>query len=178
MDSELEVQYLYKVIPLQALRRTPGVLFDCIPPELLPKIDSIDRVMHEHGAISPGPIGDVLRPWYMHPFQDDHLMVLQGTRYVDIYSVKHGKIEHFEVSPNKIIKNGKVIYDGPSFLVWPRGVFHRIQSDPQTGSASINFATHYEGFDLKTNFSIYDLDPATGEFKVIREGSLDQPKPH
>jgi len=171
---ELEIKYLYKVIPLQSLRRTPGVMFDCIPANLLPKIDAVDRVMHEYGALSPNPIGNVTRPWYMHPFQDDHLVVLSGKRHVDVYSVKHGKVESFEVTPNQVKMNGIVLYDGPCILVWPRGVFHRIRSDETTGSASLNLATHYEGFDIKTNFSIYDLNTETAEFKVIRQGQLDQ----
>ena len=60
-------------------------------------------------------------------------------------------------------------------LVWPCGVFHRIQSDKQTGSASLNFGVRYDGFDIRTNFDIYDLDPATGEHRMIRAGYLDQP---
>ena len=43
-------------------------------------------------------------------------------------------------------------------LVWPRGVFHRVRSDAELGSASVNLATRYEGIDMKTNFSIYDID--------------------
>jgi hypothetical protein len=59
-------------------------------------------------------------------------------------------------------------------LVWPRYVFHRVVSDPTHGSASVNLATHYPGFDVRTNFSIYDLNIATGEYRVLREGHLDQ----
>jgi hypothetical protein len=69
--------------------------------------------------------------------------------------------------------NGNILYDGPALLVWPRGVFHRIKSGDH-GSASINLATHYEGIDMRTNFNIYDLDTGTGEFRVLREGHLDQ----
>jgi hypothetical protein len=60
-------------------------------------------------------------------------------------------------------------------LVWPRGVFHRIRSDEKSGSASLNFAVRYEGFDIRTNFNIYDLNPADGEYWMIRAGYLDQP---
>jgi hypothetical protein len=60
-------------------------------------------------------------------------------------------------------------------LIWPCGVFHRIRSDEKTGSASLNFAVRYDGFDIKTNFNVYDLDPATGEYRMIRAGHLDQP---
>ena len=58
-------------------------------------------------------------------------------------------------------------------LVWPRGVFHRITSGEE-GSITINLATHYEGFDIKTNFNIYNLDTKTGDYTVFRDGFKDQ----
>jgi len=42
-------------------------------------------------------------------------------------------------------------------------------------SASLNFAIRYSGFDLDTNFSIYDLDMVAGIYREIRAGHLDQP---
>ena len=30
----------------------------------------------------------IKRPWYTHTGQDDNLLVLQGTRYVDIFNPK------------------------------------------------------------------------------------------
>jgi len=42
------------------------------------------------------------------------------------------------------------------------------------GHSAINFAVHYEGIDIRTNFNIYDLDTETGKFRVIREGYIDQ----
>ena len=74
------------------LRSTPGVRFNEIPKSDIPKIDGIDQVIHGANSISPGSVEDCTppckRPWYMHPGQDDNLMVLQGTRYVDIYCPK------------------------------------------------------------------------------------------
>jgi len=170
-----EVPGFYKVLALQPFRKTKGVAFDILPKNLIPKIDAIDRVIHKHKAVSPGPVGDVHEPWYMHPHQDDNLMVLQGVRYVDIYIKARGRIESFVITPERLEQNGKILYDGPALLVWPRAVFHRIKSGEE-GSASINLATHYEGIDMRTNFNIYDLDTTTGKFKVIREGHLDQSK--
>ncbi len=170
-----EVPDLYRIILLKVLRRTPGVFFDCLPTSALPRIDALDRVIHEGGACSPGAVGDVERPWYLHPHQDDNLLVLHGIRYVDIYTPAHGQIERFVATPHRVERNGTVIVDGPAMLVWPRGVFHRVRSCQKNGSASLNFAVHYEGFEIRTNFSVYDLDPATGEYRVIREGHLDQP---
>ena len=142
---------------------------------MIPKIDAIDRVIHKHKAVSPGPIGDVHEPWYMHPHQDDNLMVLQGVRYVDIYIKAHGRIESFVITPERLEQNGELLYDGPALLVWPRAVFHRIKIGEE-GSASINLATHYEGIDMRTNVNMYDLETTTGKLKVIREGHLNQSK--
>jgi hypothetical protein len=172
-DIFKQVAGLYKIIPLKLFRKTPGVSFDILPREIVPKVDAVDRVIHTQDAVSPGPVGDVLEPWYMHPHQDDNLMVLQGVRHVDIYTRAHGKIESFVVTPDKIMQNGQTVYDGAALLVWWRGVFHRIKSGAQ-GSASVNLATHYEGIDMRTNFNIYDLNIETGNFRVIREGHLDQ----
>lgn len=172
-DIIAAVDGLYRIIRLQPFRRTEGVRFDVLSGALVPKVDAIDRVLHDHGALSPGPVGSVDRPWYMHPFQDDHLFVLAGERHVDIYTHRHGRVEQFVVTPQEIWQNGHLLYDGPALLIWPRHVFHRIISGPE-GSASVNLATHYEGFDIRTNFNIYDLDPESGEFSMIREGYRDQ----
>ncbi len=168
-----EVKDFYKVIRLHNFRTTPGVHFDIVPMELMPPISGIDRVIHQHNAISPGPVGDVERPWYMHPGQDDYLIVLHGIRHVDIYRPDYKNVESFTVGPNFVKKGDKIIFDGPCMLIWPRGVFHRIQSGEE-GSASLNFAIRYDNFDIKTNFNIYDLNTETGEFRVLREGHLDQ----
>ncbi len=167
-----EVPGFYKIISLIKFRHTPGVFFDNVPMEFLPEIGAMDRVLHDRAAVSPGPVGNVERPWYMHPHQADNLIVLYGTRHVDIFIKKHGMLS-FVVKPNQIQRQGKVVYDGPAMLVWPRAVFHRIVSGEE-GSASLNFAVHYEGLDMRNNFNIYDLNTETGEFRVIREGFKDQ----
>ncbi len=169
-----EVEGLYRVIPLSPLRKTPKVTIDKIPLELLPRIDAIDRVLHEGGAFSPGPVGEVARPWYMHHCQDDHLVVLSGVREVEIYAPDHGRIETFTVTPYEITKNGKPLYRGGAMLAWPVGVLHRIRTG-EGGSASLNIAVHYPGYDPRTNFDVYDLDPANGAYWIIRDGYLDQP---
>ena len=168
-----EIKGLYKIIKFDVFRKTEGVTFDLIPIHLFDKIDSMDRVLHDKSAVSPGPIGEVLNPWYMHPHQEDNLVVLYGTRYVDIYTPEHGQIESFVVTPSSVYKNGNLIIEGSAMLVWSENVYHRIISG-QEGSASINLAIHSEGFDIKTNFNIYDLNTESGESFVIRDGFKDQ----
>lgn len=165
---------LYRLIPLRTLRKTKGVKFEEIVPSDIPKIDGIDRVIHGSNSISPGPIGSIKRPWYMHPGQDDNLMVLQGERYIDIYEPKTMKSASFVVTPDKIYKNDKLYYNGPAMVVWPAGVFHRIISGNE-GSISLNFATRTKEFDLENNFNIYDLNKRTGEYTLLRKGIEDQP---
>ncbi len=170
-----EIPKVYRVIKLRTLRRMGKTAFDYIPLAAIAHIDALDRVLHQPGAYSPATVGDVQRPWYMHQHQEDNLVVLHGTRYIDLYHTEHGKVESFVVTPHRIEKDGHVLYDGSAMLVWPCNVFHRVISCEKEGSASLNLAVHHEGFDIRTNFSVYDLDPQTGEYTVIREGHLDQP---
>lgn len=165
---------LYRLIPLRILRRTYGVSFDEIVPSDIPRIHGIDRVIHLANSISPGPIEDVKRPWYMHTNQDDNLLVLQGTRYIDIYNPKDKQGASFIITPDKVYKNEKLYYNGPAMVVWPAGIFHRIISGSE-GSISVNFASRNHGFNLKDNFNIYDLNKDTGEYKLLKQGIDDQP---
>lgn len=168
-----EVARFWRIIKLRPFRRTEGVSFDIVPMQYLPRIDGIDRVIHKTRALSPGSVGKVERPWYIHPYQEDNLVVLHGVRTVDIFTLEHRRLETFVVEPERIIHDGKVIYEGPAMLVWPTNVFHRIVSGDE-GSASLNFAVRLPGFNIDTNFSVYDLDTKTGEYRVLREGRLDQ----
>jgi len=111
-----EVKNLYRIILFDDFRKTPGVVFDMIPVHMLGQISAVDRVLHQLGAVSPGPVGSVERPWYMHEFQDDNLVVLSGTRIVDIYTPGHGRIEQFTVTPTRVSKNGEVIAEGGGSL--------------------------------------------------------------
>lgn len=168
-----EVKGLFKIIELKRFRETKGVRFDIIPKDFLTNVVGVDRVIHISNAVSPGPVGTTERPWYMHRHQGDNLVVLHGERHVDLYSEEYGKMEHFVVTPDKIIMNGEVICDQPSILAWPANVFHRVESK-ENGSASLNFAYREEGFNIDDNFSIYELNTDTGEYKVIRVGKQDQ----
>ncbi len=163
------------IIPLRLLRKTPNVEFYNVPERIITNLSAIDKVTHKKGAVSPSIKGKTdLRPWYMHQNQEDNLLVHEGKRIVELYEKKHGKIEKFEVTSHTIKHNGKLLYKGPAILGWPRNVFHRIKS-PQ-GSISTNYAKHYKGFDIHTNFNIYSLDEKTGKCEVLREGHKDQPK--
>lgn len=166
------VKDLVFVIPLKLLRKTPSVEFYNIE-GVIKNLSAIDKVIHQVGAISPSIKGHKTKYWYMHPDQEDNLVVHEGKRIVELYSRKHGKIEKFECTSKSIKWNGKLIYKGPVVLGWPTRVFHRIKSPK--GSISTNYAKHYSKFDIRTNFNIYDLDIKNGEYKIVRHGHMDQP---
>ena len=169
---------MYRIIPLRTLRRTVGVKFDEIVPSDIPRIHGIDKVIHGPNSVSPAPIEDctppVKRPWYMHTGQDDNLLVLQGTRYVDIFCPETKVKASFIVTPDQVYKNDKLYYDGPAMVVWPAGIFHRIISGAE-GSISVNFATRTSKFDIKDNFNVYKLCTSTGAYEALRDGADDQP---
>jgi len=168
------IKDLVFIIPLHLLRKTPSVEFYNIH-GVLTRLSAIDKVIHQKGAHSPTVKGSkVKRPWYMHEYQEDNLVVHEGRRIVDLYTHKHGKIETFETTSKYVKHNGKIIFEGSTIIGWPTHVFHRVKS-PQ-GSISTNYAKHYKHFDIKTNFDIYDLDIKTGKYKVIRAGHKDQPR--
>jgi len=165
---------MYRLIPLRTLRRTSGVKFDEIIPSDIPKVDAIDKVIHGPNTMSPGPTKNIIRPWYKHSKQENNLLVLQGTRYMDIYDPKTQDKASFIITPDKIYKNEKLYYDGPAMVVWPSGTFHRIISGDE-GSVSINFAARERGFEFQEYFNIYDLNTETGSFTCIKNGEEKPP---
>ncbi len=165
---------LCSILPITPLRKTEGVTFDSIPEELLRHSSGAERVIHRAGAYSPNAIGEIKRPWYCHKAQDDHLMVLYGDRDVELFHPSCNQIFRFHITPEAIFEGEKLLFEGGAILRWRAGVFHRITSSKELGSASFNFAVRYDDFDIQHEFDIYDLDTLTGKSVVIRAGFLDQ----
>lgn len=168
-----EVKGFYSIAPLTLFRKTEGVVFDLMPKKIVEDSVSVDRVIHNKGAISPGSVGGVERPWYMHHHQKDNLLVLHGHRNIELYSRELKKKIVFKIYPDKIYRDGELIAEEGVVLSWDFNIFHRIISG-EDGSASLNFAIREDGFDVKTNFDIYKLDEETGEYASVREGYKDQ----
>jgi len=172
-DITLQKEGLFHIIPFTLLRHTENVDFHSIP--YLDQINSMDRVIHWKKAVSPGKVWNVQEWWYMHPAQEDNLITTAWTRIVELYHPEFSdwKIEKFELSENYIKHNWKIVCDGPWILGWPTWVYHRNNS-PE-GSASLNLWIRFEGFDVNTEFNIYDINEKTWKITMIRKGSEDQP---
>jgi len=167
-----EVRGFYSIIELKPLKRGSDVALDIMPMEYLSHIDGIERVVHRRFALSPGSVGEVERPWYMHACQEDTLLVLHGSRSVELYAARHRRIESFVVEPERIVHDGETVYDGPATLMWHAGVFHR-STTGDAGAASINFSARLEGFDPLKNYNVYDLDIVRAKATLLRSGYLD-----
>lgn len=168
-----EIKGFYSITPLTLFRKTEGVVFDLMPKNIIEKTASVDRVLHDKGAVSPGKVGDVQRPWYMHYHQKDNLLVLHGHRNVELYSRELKRKVVFKIFPDKIYRDGELLAEEGVVLSWDFNIFHRIISGDE-GSASLNFAIREDGFDVKNNFNIYKLDEESGDFVSIRDGYKDQ----
>ena len=161
---------LFHILPLNPLRKTNKVDFHYVPDFC--HFNGMDRVIHKAWAKSPWPVWDESEVWYMHHWQEDNLMTLDGVRHVELYTPKHGKIERFEISADWIKRDGEIIYEGPALLGWPSEVFHRNYSEQW--SSSINLAVRNSKFDVDHEFNIYSLKIDTWESCVVREWKLDQ----
>jgi len=166
------IENLCFIMPLHKLRETPNVSFYQID-GVVKDLAGVDLVIHGEGGKSPTIEGDDTWYWYMHTDQEDKLVVHSGVRLVELYSCKHGKVETFKVTADAIYHNDEKIFDGAAILGWPPEVFHRVHSPH--GSVSTNYAARMSGFDIDTNFNIYQLDVDTGAYKVARIGAQDQP---
>jgi hypothetical protein len=161
------------IIPLSKLRETPKAKFFFVPDLVEEGISAVQRVSHEPGALSPSIEGEEeSQLWYMHPHQEDNMMLMSGERIVELYTKEHG-VQIFEATPEKLTHNGKVLIEGAYVFGWHTNVFHRPNSPK--GSEAIFMTHHREGFDFETEFNIYSLNTETGDFMLKREGHLDQP---
>ncbi len=165
-------EWLWYIIPIKKLRETTKVEFDAFP--LFREINGIDIVNHEPEARSPSLPNWDSDVWYMHPWQEDNLVTLHGNRFVELYNFKTKKIDIFQISHDKIILNWETIHIWSAILWWPEWVFHRNYSPKW--SISMNFAVRDEKFNIDTEFNIYKLDLKTGDYKIARIWSEDQPK--
>ncbi len=165
-----EIKWLFYIIPLNNMRHTEKVDFKTIP--LFEDFNWIDLVKHDSGAVSPWKVNWKWNHWYMHKYQEDNLLTISGNRFVELYTKKHWKIEIFEISNDKIKWNNEVIFEWQWILWWPENVFHRNYSP--NWSISINFAYRKSGFDIDTEFNIYNLDTETWNYSIARIWKLDQ----
>jgi hypothetical protein len=176
-QEQLSEPGYWEVIPLKKFREKDQVTFTMVPVHTKYQygIHGIDHVVHRASALSPGYVGGVLG-WYLHPHQQDNLLVFSGMR---TSTLRHRDrpitepAEVFTVTRDEVRRNGRTIYRGAAVLRWEANVYHRVESGPD-GSVSLNFAVRSPGFSIDHEFDIWELDEKTGAAHVIRAGKDDQ----
>ena len=145
-----EVPNLYRIIPLHVLRKTPGVSFDLVPTDVLPRMTASTASCMTATPFRPGRLATSIAPGICTLAKTTIFVILHGVRFIEIYIREHSRIESFEATPHQIRQDGQIVYDGPAMLVWPRRMLHRIRSDANVGSSSVKKTVAYEDFDVRT----------------------------
>jgi hypothetical protein len=132
---------MYELISYEKFRDTTGVKFFDIT---IPTSNVRDLVIHTGPAISPPDTASGDWQFYLHPHQEDNLLVVSGSR--TFYLVNFDWEYPFQIV-NLDTERG--------ILQIPRGTFHRSVSSPQ-GSIVVNQAVRDPQGTVKSEFVVYD----------------------
>tara|TARA_Y100000389_G_scaffold204586_1_gene258165 strand:+ start:4464 stop:4985 length:522 start_codon:yes stop_codon:yes gene_type:complete len=75
--------------------------------------------------------------WYQNQFEKNNLMVLNGSRNVDLYCPRTYKKENLIIHEDNIYRNGKLYYGSPAIISWSGDLFHKTEIG-ENGSFSLN----------------------------------------
>jgi hypothetical protein len=132
---------MFKLIPYQKFRDTPGVKFFDITVQ---DSNARDLVFHQGPAVSPNDREDGSWQFYMHAHQQDNLLAVAGGR--TFYLVNFDWNQPFHIV--------RLEADG-DILQIPPGTFHRSVSDLD-GSLVINQAVRDQVAKVEVEFRVYD----------------------
>jgi hypothetical protein len=132
---------MFKLVPYQKFRDTPGVKFFDIT---VKNSNARDLVFHQGPAISPNDSDDGSWQFYMHAHQQDNLLAVAGGR--TFYLVNFDWDQPFHIV--RLEANGDI-------LQIPPGTFHRSVSDLD-GSLVINQAVRDQVAKVEVEFRVYN----------------------
>lgn len=153
---------MFEEIEGTCFRRTPAVRFFDVS---VPRSNATDYVVHTGAATSPPNDEDGSWQWYLHRYQDDHLLVVSGGRTFWLLNLAWDQPLH----RLRLVREGTV-------LRIPRNTFHRSISDP-AGSVVVNQAIRDPGFSFTKEFRIYNSGtiPRLRRLIARTDSSLLQP---
>jgi hypothetical protein len=150
---------MFKLMPYQKFRDTPGVKFFDITVQ---NSNARDLVFHRGPAVSPNDSDDGSWQFYMHAHQEDNLLAVAGGR--TFYLVNFDWDQPFHIV--------RLEADG-DILQIPPGTFHRSVSDPD-GSLVINQAVRDKEAILEVEFRVYNSSCIP---RLLRATSKPSPLP-
>lgn len=140
---------MFTLIPLKNVQRAPSFRIDNLIVQNGMNITGIFREIH--GPQSKSSIGseNITKKmfktlynkneevWYQNRFEKNNLMVLNGSRNVDLYCPRSYKKENLIINEDNIYRNGKLYYGSPAIISWSGDLFHKTESS-ENGSFSLN----------------------------------------
>jgi len=125
---------MYKLIPFNNISKSINYAFKSI------NIDSksmLQIIRQEAHVVTPPSKTYNTRPWSMHTNQIDKLIILHGSREVELYCRKSKLKEKLTLTTFGVFKNGYMEKENPCMLIIPNGTYHRFINGPY-GSTVIN----------------------------------------
>ena len=151
---------MFKLIPLKNVQRASSFRIDNLIVQNGMNITGIFREIH--GPKTKSSIGSENitkkmfniqhnkneEAWYQNRFEKNNLMVLNGSRNVDLYCPRTDKKENLIINEDNIYRNGKLYYGCPAIISWSGDLFHKTESS-ENGSFSLNI--------IENNYVIKEL---------------------
>ena len=144
---------MFRLLPLGSLKRLTNYKVDNVLQQDIPKITGMYRETHGPNVMTPIGTEDVFREfhdmngvdnvagskcWYANDFERNNLMVLNGSRTIELYCYNRNRREVLTVNEDNIYRNGKLYYGSPAIISWNGSIYHRTISGFK-GCVSINF---------------------------------------
>ena len=140
---------MFTLIPLKNVQRASSFRIDNLIVQNGMNITGLFREIH--GAHSKSSIGseNITKKmfkiqykkneevWYQNRFEKNNLMVLNGSRKLDLYCPRTYKKENIIINEDNIYRNGKLYYGSPAIISWSGDLFHKTESG-ENGSFSLN----------------------------------------
>tara|TARA_Y100000389_G_scaffold194699_1_gene225065 strand:- start:2827 stop:3345 length:519 start_codon:yes stop_codon:yes gene_type:complete len=143
---------MFRLLQLGSLKRLTNYKVDNVIHQDIAKITGIYRETHGSNVMSPIGTEYVFKEfhmnctdndegskcWYANDFERNNLMVLSGSRTIELYCYVRKTREILTINEDNIYRNGKLYYGSPAMISWDGSIYHRTISGFK-GCVSINF---------------------------------------
>ena len=133
---------MFKLIPLSQVLRSSSFRIDNALIEQGIQISGIYREIHGANVSSHIGTDSYLKKlddnWYSNCYERNNLLVLNGSRTVNLFCKYTNQEMTFTITPDNIYKNNKLYYGSPGIISWYGDIYHKTKSGNE-GSISINF---------------------------------------
>ncbi|MDA9216362.1 hypothetical protein N9O88_00895 [bacterium] len=162
---------MFTIIPLKNVQRASSFRIDNLIVQNGMNITGIFREIH--GPKTKSSIGSEnitkkrfkTKPnseeeiWYQNRFEKNNLMVLNGSRNVDLYCPRTYKKENLIIHEDNIYRNGKLYYGSPAIISWSGDLFHKTEIG-ENGSFSLNIIEKNYVVEEITQFTETKCNPS------------------